>query len=484
VFFPGKGFGKPPENRAAFIWSKPINTVVLRQKESFSRIKIMEMKVVKVFALLFAGTALAGPIEDLKPGEWYEVPNSHLEDVKAPSSLFPWVNRGERISGIMNDWAGGAFDTKRDWLYVGPGGGHNGYFGNEVYAFDLNTLNWRRLTDPQPIVIGGCPDPTKFPCAIHSYDGLEYIPPPVDRYMYHGRNEATFTYLFDPEALKWGPPTSAASTSNLGINQISAYSSLTNTVWVGKGVLKEFNPVTKTWGRKTEYDNGVRWGRQVLTFDSKRNLLVAVGHLDLGGGNSWETVVTWDVSKNSVPIKAVKVLTTGATEILSGGGEDGVEYDPVADKVVAWMGGPAVYALDMDTKVWTKKGASNGVDPGPRGMNGTFGRFRYSPNKNVFVVANSVNRNVFLYRHTGGTPISVETTRGTLVAGRIYPNPARAGAEIHFPGADITKVFNPAGQRVFSGKGVWKTAGEPSGIYLVQGRQNGRTVSKRILLQN
>jgi hypothetical protein len=408
------------------------------------------------------------------------VPNSHLEDVKASPTDFPWVAQGERISGIMNDWCGAAFDTKRDRLYVGPGGGHNGYYGNEVYAFDLNTFKWTRLTDPNPVT-GECPDASKYPCAIHTYDGLEYIPPPVDRYMFHGGWGSPHTYLFDPDAHTWEVITSRAG-SNDPTNQISALNPLTNTVWAGRGTLVEFDAATKTWGTETAYDNGVRWGRQVLTCDPKRNLLVAVGHYALSNG-SQPILITWDISGASSSIRATRVPTTGATEILSGGGQDGVVYDPVADKIVAWMGGPDVYVLDMDTKVWTKKAASNSVNPGPRNMNGTFGRFRYSLNKNVHVVVSGVNKNVFLYRLAGGATAE-ETARLSAPVIRAYPNPAQAGETVRFSASGSIRVFNLAGQRVFSGKEFWKTAGMPAGIYLIRAIRNGRTVSRKILIQD
>jgi len=38
------------------------------------------------------------------------------------------------------------------------------------------------------------------------------------------------------------------------------------------------------------------------------------------------------------------------------------------------------------------------VDPGPQLSTGTFGRFRYVPALDLFVVMNGVQRNVFVYR--------------------------------------------------------------------------------------
>ena len=42
------------------------------------------------------------PLRAIKPGEWYEVPDSHLEDIAAPQSKFPWLSGG--IYGITACW--------------------------------------------------------------------------------------------------------------------------------------------------------------------------------------------------------------------------------------------------------------------------------------------------------------------------------------------------------------------------------------------
>ncbi len=94
-------------------------------------------------------------LDALKPGEWYEVPDSHAEAVAASAKQFPWLTGSSGFGGIIACWAGGAFDTQRDQLYIGPGGGHNGYNGNEVYAFSTKEMAWRRLNDPYPVVAGG-----------------------------------------------------------------------------------------------------------------------------------------------------------------------------------------------------------------------------------------------------------------------------------------------------------------------------------------
>ena len=62
--------------------------------------------------------AAAHPLDDLAAGHWLEVPDSHLRDVAASPDEFPWVGQGEGISGIVNDWCSGAYDTTRDRLYI------------------------------------------------------------------------------------------------------------------------------------------------------------------------------------------------------------------------------------------------------------------------------------------------------------------------------------------------------------------------------
>jgi hypothetical protein len=91
-------------------------------------------------------------IADLKPGEWYEVPNSKIAAV-APSPLPPGS-----LAAVVSAWSGGAYDTKRD-RYIVTGGGHGDYSGNELYIFDLKTLQWSRPWGPSALTdIPPCPD--------------------------------------------------------------------------------------------------------------------------------------------------------------------------------------------------------------------------------------------------------------------------------------------------------------------------------------
>ncbi|NPD22557.1 fibronectin type III domain-containing protein [Corallococcus exiguus] len=324
----------------------------------------------------------------LAAGHWYEFPASNLRASALSPSLYPWLGLGEGISGIMDDWSSGGFDTQRDRLYI-SGGGHNGYYGNEIYGFDLRTGAWVRLTDPDPVGSGQeCPDRALgVNCAIHTYDGLEYLPPPFDRFLAIGWDGWPQTAL-NLDTNRWeNHPDLPQLGTRTGAN--SAYDPNTRVVWyhAGSQALSFWDPVTGKWTIRGEADQQGYYKNAVV--DPRRKLYVEIGQ-----GVTDTTAI--DALGKFVP-KRVRLATTGAREIEDGG-NPGVDYDAVTDRIVAWKGGGDVYSLDLDTRVWTKHTALSTVVPGPANMNGTYGRFRYVPSLNVFVVVNTVDTNVFVYR--------------------------------------------------------------------------------------
>ncbi len=189
-------------------------------------------------------------LDNLKPGEWFEVPDSHLEAVAAPVSKFPWLGGSSGVAGVVTCWCGGAFDSQRDRLYLGPGGGHAGYNGNEVYAFDLNDLKWRRLNDPDPVIPGTeYTDLNKAPFAMHTYDGLDYLPPPVDRYVVVGGWNTPRTYALNPDEPDHWEVHPDHGTGRTG--DISAVDPVSGLLWLSTpttfGKLSQFDPLTHQW---------------------------------------------------------------------------------------------------------------------------------------------------------------------------------------------------------------------------------------------
>ncbi|HZZ72485.1 MAG TPA: Ig-like domain-containing protein [Pirellulales bacterium] len=385
---------------------------------------------------------VADPLARLKPGEWYEVPNSQLKEVAAPVAQFPWLSGG--IGGIVNCWAGGAFDTQRDRLYLGPGGGHAGYNGNEIYAFDLNDLKWHRLNDPNPVIPGTeYTDLNVAPFAMHTYDGVQYIPPPADRYVVVGGWGTPRTYALNPARPdRWEvyPDHGTGRTGDL-----SAVDPNTGLLWlstpISAGKLSQWDPIAHRWTlRRNDSPNPSYY--ETADIDSKRSRLVSCGR---------GKVKCWTLRPIPEPVDFAEWKTTGDTAVIDAP-SPGFCYVAALDRFVAWANGADVYLLDPETKVWTKQpaAATNRVVPGPADQWGTFGRFRYSPAKNVFVLYNAVTQNVYLYRLSDQHPNPITGVTAKRVATHAETGIARAALQATAHYADGTEKKVTAAADYFS----------------------------------
>lgn len=347
----------------------------------------------------WAPRLFAGPIENLRPGEWYRVPNSHLRNV-VPNPLPP----GDP-SAIMGAWSGAAYDSKRGRLVVW-GGGHSDYSGNELYVFDVNALSWQRLMDPSYNVGGDETTgyyPDGKPRSRHTYEYLEYLAPPFDRFCSFGASgmypsgQVTIGNVdcFNFDNLQWERYADAPS---YGIGATTAYDPVKGHAWVhgteSRPRLAEFNPTANSWATRGTDQSDLAFNyRVVAEIDPVRRKYVVIG-----GG----VAASWNIDATGTLVRT-NLSTTGATGILSAV-VPGLAYDPVSDRLVAWNGGADVYVLNMDTLVWTRTvpAATNLVVPTAANPQGTNGRFRYMPSKNAFIVVNSIDEDVYIYKLTSG----------------------------------------------------------------------------------
>lgn len=343
---------------------------------------------------------IAGPIDDLQPGQWYEVPNSHLRP------LVPDPTPPGDPACIMKAWSGGTYDTKRCRLLVW-GGGHADYGGNEIYAFDVNTLSWSRIWGPSPIDAilaqwdGTCTYTYSDgnPVARHTYDGLTYLPV-QDRFWIFGGSltcgSGGFgidTWTFDLTGGRWERRADGPFGSPPLVT--SAYDPTTGHVFMADEsyVITEYDPVANTWVR---YGNAGGVGLDKNgEIDPRRRLFVAVGYNSSNG-----EIRVYDLNQH--PPIMQRVMTTGAVEITNAR-FPGLAYDPASDRIVAWSGGSDVYTLNLDTWVWTRHIATNSVVPTPAASAGTYGRWQYIPSKNAFIGVNSIDEDVYIYKLSAST---------------------------------------------------------------------------------
>jgi hypothetical protein len=126
-------------------------------------------------------------VKQIAPGTWAEVSLNTLADVNPARD--PAVNPNhpgpppwrDNQAAVLGAWNGGAFASGygKSGALILVGGGHTDYYGNEVYAFDLDSRSWQRLTNPYrspsfPVADGIWPDGT--PSVSHTYDQVDYHP--------------------------------------------------------------------------------------------------------------------------------------------------------------------------------------------------------------------------------------------------------------------------------------------------------------------
>jgi len=134
----------------------------------------------------------------------------------------------EGCKAEMADWSGGLFDTKRNRLII-HGGGHNGYYGNEIYAIDLNA------NPIAPVLVQdashgagisnvtNCPEVYSDgnPVAVHSYSGLVYVSS-LDRYLRYSGSRSNCGFFgssmweYDPTGFAWTQITLGSTRPNPG----------------------------------------------------------------------------------------------------------------------------------------------------------------------------------------------------------------------------------------------------------------------------
>lgn len=337
-------------------------------------------------------------IANMAPGTWMAVPNSHLPAYNGPLAAAIHGNTGP--AGIMDAWSGGAFDTTANRLIV-YGGGHQDYYGNEVYAFSLNTLSWSQLSQPSDpggscsSANNGCTGPTFAdgqPIAVHTYDTPTYIPALHAVYSMAGGFKDY--WLFSLTENKWTTNIVAPGFASPGSSNVTDYDSATGHIFgmpygpfggqISAG-LYEYDPMAGTNAYSQHGTEDVPDYHMTAAIDPVHRYFVAVG-----GG----FLRAYSLTSGSV----VRSTSSGSQAIVNGNAP-GFVWDSAIGKFVGWNGGSTVYLLDPTTWSWTAIPAAAGsATPTAPNSQGTFGRFRYAPLFNVFVGVNRVNENVYIYK--------------------------------------------------------------------------------------
>jgi hypothetical protein len=286
-------------------------------------------------------------------------PNIVIKDGKVIISSAPWhQDSGQKcVSGC---WNGGAFATKlgTHGSLLLFGGGHSGYSGNEVYAFDMNTRKWSRLNNPYagsqtPNLNGAYADGTPSPP--HTYDSVEYNPITNSfitlRAVFDVRDSSqdsnvSRAYSFNLGTRKWS---SLADYSSTGINMAggtSAYDKARNAIYLlGKGGYAKLdlntNAVTKFSGDTAATDS-------MSEIDPDYDVLVYAPF------RTDPNVKGRDLKNLSAPTFTISQVGTNATKTA----QAGWSWSNKRRAIIYWAANSAdVYQFKLSSKTsgtWTK----------------------------------------------------------------------------------------------------------------------------------
>ncbi|MBL8027949.1 MAG: Ig-like domain-containing protein [Fibrobacteres bacterium] len=374
------------------------------------------MNKVKVIALFFA-VQLWAAVPTLVNNQWVAAPNTKLADVAPTNGQFPYTWGNEGPSAVFADWAGAAFDYQKGRMFA-TGGGHCGYYGNEMYMFAVDSCKWTRLTNPTVLYPGyGCTgDQSEVlidtasndttPQARHTYSGTCYIQHAEKFFMVSRGYVRTYkdsafkpdsiTWIFDPATKRWEhryPVSNIGTIPKRSIGDLSIYDSVSKMVYYhgfsdGGASLPgwfKYDYEANTWTRINQDDGSSAVGcldtkRRLIIENKNNNQLVAWDIANGFTGSSWTTIRAGNALNNWCADNCVRAI----------------DYDRINDRYVSWYeNSDTVFVLDPVTKVWDTYYATHQLGTTNQGI---YNRFRYVPSIGAFMAAANINNNVHFFK--------------------------------------------------------------------------------------
>lgn len=333
-------------------------------------------------------------------GQWTAIGLNRLADVAFDYSKVavpPGFSTG--IMGIVNAWCGAVYAPDRGKLYVN-GGGHNDYDGNEWYSFDVRNNVWERVNDPsllreEDAAAGVLSDNTPIP--IHSYNILAYSPD--TRLLYRlGRSGSSLEHFwsFDPDTRTWtelkGSKTDDHSAGSAywsqAKKQFAIHSESFSLFSPSTGVHTFVNPSGPTTSK--HYASAFSESRQEMIW---RTYLPSPD-----AAATWGDYSCWRLTSNTKH----RLFSKNSPPLHAG---HGLAWDSRRARYVAWHGGSTLYYLagtEIDSHAtgmtWTSETPTAGVTPTAAQGNGTYGRFQYLEEFDVFIAVNRPDEPVFMFK--------------------------------------------------------------------------------------
>lgn len=327
--------------------------------------------------------------------------------------------------GGIAAYSGMAVDSTGGRLFV-FGGGHNDYYGNEVWVFDLEALTWERSYAPDigpnpPVesiwprvdattLPGGYTD-TVRPYSRHTYSSVHWIVS-LDRmiagggssysgnqeYLWDGHggphlNAPKDTWQFDPVTTTWefmgstlldpGYLSASYSTYDAAADRVFALGKSASGTWT----IVEYDPGANTWTDHAVAATASA-GSVNMASDSQRERVL------IFGGDFPTNDELWAYH---VPTQAWTDLSPAGLRPPAGGGY-GLTVDSTHDRYLATKDG-TMWIFDPTTETWIT-GAS-----GPPNVAQVMGRLKFDRLRGVSLLANrngaSFAMDIWAYKFEG-----------------------------------------------------------------------------------
>lgn len=370
-------------------------------------------------------------IKNLLPHTWTPISKNTLADIDPCPDRKCAYSAVEGQSGVLNDWTGGVFASEEGKLggLVVWGGGHRGYYGNEIYFFDLQTLTWSRKSEPtagqtpgDPHSLGLDKDTCLYydghPVAFHTYDSATYVSTtrqfllPIVSDDNEGllgeptKCVGSHGIAFDFKKKQWNSLTDSTPLSNMFT--ITEFDKKRNAVWMLRtGFIPESGRLSKYDIKSAQWTNfkfGGGWMPQAhatAAIDPIRDLLV-VTEFQYLPPPQMPRVLAKDLAHPNY--RHVILKTSGDTEIEDASHSNlGFEWVPSLGKFVAWSSGSSLFYLtpppnDWLTNEWIwKKVILNGKAPRDP-FAGPGGKFQVAPKLGIAFVITKRTDSVYAVR--------------------------------------------------------------------------------------
>ncbi|MEZ4743292.1 MAG: hypothetical protein R3B45_12745 [Bdellovibrionota bacterium] len=339
---------------------------------------------------------------------WTQIPNSKMTAVA--SNMF-YDGQSDCCGFGIYAFSGAVKDDQRGIVYFW-GGGHGDYYGNEVYEFNIENLEWKRLTEPSPFSKNECASFDDIhilsdgqPKSRHTYDQMVFVPH-LNKIWAHGGSVCgsgagiTDLWEFDIATKTWkdlDPGLTYAWNGNLA--RSAEYDPVTKKIfYFYSQSIKTFDVDSGMWDPM--WIDFVNRTERTAVLDPNSRKIVFYGGDDgyvTGGVLKTNEVAVFNVDSKTIEYPAVP-------ENLPKRMGNGWTYDEKNKIFVAYGGyeytNTDLWYYDVVSNTWFSETISNA----PSGMGNIYQRFMYDKVNDVIFFFRSPYEDVWVLKNQSPRP--------------------------------------------------------------------------------